>query len=859
MSKGGPGMSSIDPGIAPKNPLMNQKVQEIESSNDEKEEEEVLDRLAKPTPLGAITRSNSSSSSNHGSSYGSVGRADIDSGEGEAEDIVRPKNPFAAELKSSKHQTTLESAKDHETTEIPTPVLFSSLKKDKDNQNKANTCEKPSEQPTNANKHSSHVEESVDLTSSSDELPNKSASCKKHDPGDEDFVPLKSLRRPKSLLNTKFMPDREGKETQPTTCLVSRMRDKFGNVASPKKTPKRTRVSEPINNINSSTTIDLLTPPPPPPRLSIDPASTKKKVYKPRIRIPLLGLNVGSHVETMHVDCAKIYRPVLVVDSIQKLFLIENSDMDQLQIPFQDVSNVSLGQYGSTCFLVMKTWKRFPKSHWVSIYYNPDRDDIEDGWLMFLWKTKTVRSSEAGLRETLRTFFSGKVEVSEMNDNDKLQIYKRLGPQTDVEVVSLAEIDGEVIGELEPNAGNSASKGADDDPWKPTPSPPPSASSAQQNAPSSTNGTSRARNNVVESPFCFTDNGYQRIRKWTKKVDIFSRPYIFVPINENFHWYLAIIYNPGLLINPASKDSPMLVDTPKESPTYSSNNNTPTTAVDDENSKVFADTDSIKLNEKAANDNNGNDIPKEILSKTENSNDEELEEVISTGSVKTQPETNPIKDALDAIEKTQQASLGVEQLTTSSKVTTSPTAVGSDNNDKKLRQEKLTKSKYEEVDPEKQPFIFIFDSLGGVHPKTFSVLNSYLAAEAKERHNVGVNGKVKGVYAKVPRQPNTCDCGLFLLQYVEEFLQHPKDCAKKIANRDSLRTNWFEVRKVMTKRREIRNLIDVLSEQYQIHLANQGSDKVEKDLDNDESLNNKSLKEPNSPDLTVAENNSTGS
>ena len=39
--------------------------------------------------------------------------------------------------------------------------------------------------------------------------------------------------------------------------------------------------------------------------------------------------------------------------------------------------------------------------------------------------------------------------------------------------------------------------------------------------------------------------GYENIRRWTKNVDLFSKDYIFVPINEALHWSLAIIYRPG--------------------------------------------------------------------------------------------------------------------------------------------------------------------------------------------------------------------------------------------------------------------------------------------------------------------------
>ncbi|KAH8177390.1 Ulp1 protease family protein [Sarocladium implicatum] len=41
---------------------------------------------------------------------------------------------------------------------------------------------------------------------------------------------------------------------------------------------------------------------------------------------------------------------------------------------------------------------------------------------------------------------------------------------------------------------------------------------------------------------------YSGVRTWTAKVDVFSYDYLIVPVNENAHWYLAIICNPGKLL-----------------------------------------------------------------------------------------------------------------------------------------------------------------------------------------------------------------------------------------------------------------------------------------------------------------------
>jgi Ulp1 family protease len=42
---------------------------------------------------------------------------------------------------------------------------------------------------------------------------------------------------------------------------------------------------------------------------------------------------------------------------------------------------------------------------------------------------------------------------------------------------------------------------------------------------------------------------YEAIQRWTSKIDILSFDYIIVPINEDTHWYLAIICNASKLQN----------------------------------------------------------------------------------------------------------------------------------------------------------------------------------------------------------------------------------------------------------------------------------------------------------------------
>ncbi|PMD52729.1 cysteine proteinase, partial [Hyaloscypha bicolor E] len=49
---------------------------------------------------------------------------------------------------------------------------------------------------------------------------------------------------------------------------------------------------------------------------------------------------------------------------------------------------------------------------------------------------------------------------------------------------------------------------------------------------------------------------YEAIKKWTSKVDLLSKDYIIIPINEHSHWYVAIICNaPKLLPDATAKET----------------------------------------------------------------------------------------------------------------------------------------------------------------------------------------------------------------------------------------------------------------------------------------------------------------
>ncbi|TYI94867.1 hypothetical protein E1A91_D02G235800v1 [Gossypium mustelinum] len=51
------------------------------------------------------------------------------------------------------------------------------------------------------------------------------------------------------------------------------------------------------------------------------------------------------------------------------------------------------------------------------------------------------------------------------------------------------------------------------------------------------------------SSACQLKAAFERVRKWTRKVDIFAKDYIFIPVNYSLHWSLIVICHTGEVAN----------------------------------------------------------------------------------------------------------------------------------------------------------------------------------------------------------------------------------------------------------------------------------------------------------------------
>ncbi|TKY71508.1 ubiquitin-specific protease 2B [Spatholobus suberectus] len=129
----------------------------------------------------------------------------------------------------------------------------------------------------------------------------------------------------------------------------------------------------------------------------------------------------------------------------------------------------------------------------------------------------------------------------------------------------------------------------------------------------------------------------------------------------------------------------------------------------------------------------------------------------------------------------------------------------------------VTCFKDEEIkESSKVPCILHMDSLKGSHKGLKNVFQSYLCEEWKERHKNVVDdvsskfSHLRFISLELPQQENLYDCGLFLLHYVERFLEEaPINFNPFMITKFSnfLKSNWFPPLEASMKRSHIQNLI----------------------------------------------------
>ncbi|RGP65425.1 hypothetical protein FLONG3_9216 [Fusarium longipes] len=252
---------------------------------------------------------------------------------------------------------------------------------------------------------------------------------------------------------------------------------------------------------------------------------------------------------------------------------------------------------------------------------------------------------------------------------------------------------------------------------------------------------------------------YDGVKAWTARVDLLSYDYIVVPVNENAHWYLAIIYNAPCLL-------------PKEVKAEASKN--------DESSNLQG---AIIIE-----DNNPAVDPAEKASykKAPPGVSLDLEAARSTRNQAVPGDGVVLLD---------------DETVTNSEALTKPNKRKSTGGNQKYSTD--------------EPRIITLDSLGAAHTPTCKCLRDYLVEEAKDKKGVNITERPGGMTARgIPEQDNYCDCGVYVLGYMENFLKDPDEAVRRLLHKED--SQWIV--KPQQIRAKVRDLLFKFQKEQHLRL-----------------------------------------
>ena len=300
---------------------------------------------------------------------------------------------------------------------------------------------------------------------------------------------------------------------------------------------------------------------------------------------------------------------------------------------------------------------------------------------------------------------------------------------------------------------------------------------------------------------------YEGVQRWTRGVDLFAYDYVVVPINELAHWYVAIICNlPALDRSVVSSNEP----------------SSPVASTDDQLAQKPEDAnveeDVSEFPEKQARESFAELSLDSKPHKRQLSVDSLMSEPEQANEEEVAPPSEDDHEMLD-VPGNADESFG---LNTSKKIEEVDPVEDTDEGPRPATLTKKQKRKsilpsITKRDPS-DPAIITFDSFGHPHSHVIKVLKQYLYEEGKAKRGTEFNVSiVKGITAKsIPQQSNFSDCGLYMLGYVEKFLEdHPRDFIPKIIKREyDDREDWPKM-VPSNMRRSLREQLQKLHEEDQ--------------------------------------------
>ncbi|KZT28340.1 cysteine proteinase [Neolentinus lepideus HHB14362 ss-1] len=362
------------------------------------------------------------------------------------------------------------------------------------------------------------------------------------------------------------------------------------------------------------------------------------------------------------------------------------------------------------------------------------------------------------------------------------------------------------------------------------------------------------------------EEGYQSVRKWTSRLDFFKKKYVVVPINENLHWYLAIIYEPEHVLVPPTEPPKAntrsqvaeQVDIPEAAPVdrpASPSNTMTSDNASGVSSHTKGDEDAVEEQllalQPSCSATESEDGKTESLSTekaTEPADDDNAKPTDGDEDALDQPKSSsltpmesdvemeePFKDWDDTVyasttlnEAEAQKKMGVppsrfySSSSKKGKHKAEPTPFFMDIDEAAGEEADQLPSPLEDTTPAENgrpsTYIFTLDSLNAPHKQVINVLTRYLHWEAKDKKGLEETSTAVGIQAHVPLQPNYCDCGLYLLHFAKTFMKDPDRASRLIRSKKKgtdleRRTDW-EAQNVGEFRDELSARILSLSEDW---------------------------------------------
>ncbi|XP_059557133.1 sentrin-specific protease 6 isoform X1 [Myotis daubentonii] len=362
----------------------------------------------------------------------------------------------------------------------------------------------------------------------------------------------------------------------------------------------------------------------------------------------------------------------------------------------------------------------------------------------------------------------------------------------------------------------------------------------------------RERRNLHETPnLSIQQKRHGRVKTWTRHVDIFEKDFIFVPLNEAAHWFLAVVCFPGLekpkyepnphyhentTMQKCSTVEDSCISSPSASEMDSCSQNSSAKPIikkmlnkkhcmavidssaeqEESDSRYRRNICSAKCSLKKINhtaseneeSNQGESACQKSVDRTTSENglqNEYLNSMHHTDGL-SKIRLNYSDESAEASRLLEDELIDFSEDQDNQDDSSDDGFLTDDNCNSEIGQWHLKPTIC------KQPCILLMDSLRGPsRSNVVKILREYLEVEwevKKGSKRSFSKDVMKGSNPKVPQQNNFSDCGVYVLQYVESFFENPIINFELPMNL----ANWFSPPRMRTKREEIRNIILKLQE-----------------------------------------------